>query len=448
MLNKLINLMELECLGILHTNKQGEEYYIMKLIGQGQYSKVYLSLGKDNQQYAIKIFKDSESFRNETSRLSDLIPSKYIVKLYSYGEGILERGYSIYSYKLFNDFNDEDTINYAIFEYLSNGELFNYVLKLKRKFSEDISRKIFYDLIKAVETCHICGITHGDIKLENILLSSNFNIKLIDFGFAKRIDEGLISSLTGTKGYAAPECFTSSVNEYLGVPSDIFSLGVVLFLLVMGFYPFENPNYTDNRYKLIMKKDFNRFWKKCEKIVGESNFKISPEFKNLFEKMVCYQAKERLSINEIKNHPWFYELTRKNNNMNNNSNNNKNELNNSGNNINNSNKSNNNIQNDDNKITNSKGNNINGENNEKKKFNKCGKQFKDSFNKGKNGNNIIINNNKDKEDIKSNNNYSDGSPKILPISSILKYKEIEIKCINELSNRKKEIDSILESVED
>ena len=67
------------------------------------------------------------------------------------------------------------------------------------------------------------------------------------------------------------------------------------------------------------------------------------------------------------------------------------------------------------------------------------------MNKGKNGNNIIINN---KEDIKSNINYSEGSPKILPFPSISKYKEIEIKCIKELSNRKVEIDSILESEKD
>ena len=163
--------MELECLGILHTKKQGEEFYIIKLIGEGQYSKVYLSLGKDDQHYAIKLFKDIESFRNETSRLRDLIPSKHIVKLYSFGEGILERGYSIYSYKLFNHFNGEDTIRYAVFEYLHNGELFNYVLKIQRKFPEDISKKIFYDLIKAVEACHKCGITLGDIQLENMLLS-------------------------------------------------------------------------------------------------------------------------------------------------------------------------------------------------------------------------------------------------------------------------------------
>ena len=429
--------MELECLGILHTKKQGEEFYIMKLIGQGQYSRVYLSLGKDDQHYAIKIYKDIESFRNETSRLSDLIPSKHIVKIFSSGEGVLERGYSIYSYKLFNDFNGDDTIRYAIFEYLHNGELFNYVLKINRKFPEDISRKLFYDLIKGVETCHKCGIIHGDIKLENILLSSNFNIKLIDFGFAKRIDEGLFSSLIGTKFYAAPECFTSSVMEYQGIPSDIFSLGVVLFLLVMGFYPFEKPNCTDNRYKYIMKKDFNGFWKKCEKILGDKNCNISPEFKNLFEKMVCYQAKERLSINEIKNHPWFFELTGKFNNINNNS-----ELNKSGNN---SNYKTNNIQGDDVSINN-KGNNNGDNNSNKKKIIKFSKSLKDSSNKGKNGNSIIINN---KEDIKNNNiTHNEASPKISPLSPNSKYKEIEIKCIAELSNRKLEIDSILDSEED
>ena len=435
--------MELECLGIMHTKKQGEEFYIMKLIGQGQYSRVYLSIGKDDQHYAIKIFKDIESFRNETSLLSELIPSKYIVKLYSYGEGILERGYSIYSYKLFNHFNGDDTIRYAIFEYLSNGELFNYILKIKRKLPEDISKKIFYDIIKAIETCHKCGITHGDIKLENILLSSNFNIKLIDFGFAKRIDEGLLTSLTGTHGYAAPECFTSSLKEYQGVPSDIFSLGIVLFLLVMGFYPFEKPNFTDNRYKFIMKKDFNGFWKKCEKILGENSFPFSDEFKNLFEKMVCYQPKERLSINEIKNHPWFFEITGKNNNHNNNSNtNNKNESNIL---VNNFNFKNNNIQGDENKI-NYKGNNNNGNGNGKKIFNKFNKSLKDSFNKCKNGNNIIINN---KEDIKNSPNHSEGSPKILPLPTpFSKYKELEMKCLAELTERKFEIDSILESEED
>jgi serine/threonine protein kinase len=234
----------------------------------------------------------------------------------------------------------------------------------------------------------------------------------------------------GTKGYAAPECFISSAKEYEGIPSDIFSLGVVLFVLVMGFFPFEKPNCTDDKYKYIMKKDFIGFWKKCEKMLDVPISTFSSEFKNLFEKMVCYKANERLNINEIKNHPWFYELIGKNNNSNSN---NKNDLNNSGNNSNTNLKA-NDILSDD---------NSNGDNNNiKKKFNKFNKSLKDTLNKMKNANEIIMNN---KEDIK---NESSSSKFFFFQPQISKYKELEMKCINELSNRKIEIDSILESEED
>jgi serine/threonine protein kinase len=295
-------------LGILLT-KKGTKLYIMKKIGEGATSLVFLSLDEDNKEYAVKLYKNSESYLNEISRLRTLIPSKYIVKLISYGQGHLERGYSYNSYKLFNHFGAEQ-INYGTFEYLKNGELYNYTLLLKKKFSEDISRKIFFDILKAVETCHKCGISHGDIKLQNILLNSNFNIKLIDFGFARNIKDGLISEITSSRFYNAPEMFCCATKGYDGVIADIFSLGIVLFILVMGFYPFDKPNMTDSRYKLISKKDYHNFWKKCEqKISSISSYTgVSHEFKDLFEKMVCYRPKERITINEIKKHPWIKEL--------------------------------------------------------------------------------------------------------------------------------------------
>ena len=296
------------CLGILLT-KKGTELYILKLIGEGATSFVYLSLDKDHKEYAIKLYKNSQSYSNEISRFRNLAPSKYIVKLISNGQGHLERGYSYNSYKLFNNF-DSDKVYYAIFEYLKNGELNNYIFLLKKKFSEEISRKIFFDLLKAVETCHKSGISHGDIKLQNILFNSNFNIKLIDLGFAKNIEDGLISEITGTRFYNAPEMFCCATKGYDGVMADIFSLGVVLFILVMGFYPFDKPNITDNRYKYISKKDYINFWKKTEqKISSSSSYNgVSHEFKDLFEKMVSYRPKERISISEIKKHPWLKEL--------------------------------------------------------------------------------------------------------------------------------------------
>ena len=296
------------CLGILLT-KKGTELYIIKPIGEGATSIVYLSIDKDKKEYAVKLYKNTESYSNEISRFRNLTQSKYIVKLISSGQGHLERGYSYNSYKLFNHF-DSDKVYYSIFEYLKNGQLHNYIFLLKKKLSEDISRKIFSDLLKAVETCHKCGITHGDIKLQNILFNSNFNIKLIDFGFSKNIKDGLISEITGTRFYNAPEMFSCATKGYDGISADVFSLGVVLFILVMGFYPFDKPNITDSRYKYISKKDYQGFWKKCEQKIN-NNYSlngISHEFKDLFERMVTYRPKERISINEIKKHPWLKDL--------------------------------------------------------------------------------------------------------------------------------------------
>ena len=300
-------------LGILLT-KNSTELYITKHIGEGATSFVYLCKDKYKREYAIKLYKNTESYYNEINKLRNILPSKYIVKLISSGQGHLQRGYSYYSYKLFNHFGT-GTVEYGLFEYLKNGELQNYVFTLKKKFSEEISRKIFYDILKAVETCHESGISHGDIKLQNIMLNTNFIIKLIDFGFAKNIKNGLISEVTGSRFYNAPEMFSCATKGYDGTLADIFSLGVVLFVLVMGFYPFDKPNITDSRFKFIIKKDFTGFWKKCEqkKLFSinnseSNNGSISAEFKDLFEKMICHKPKERISLGEIKKHPWLLEI--------------------------------------------------------------------------------------------------------------------------------------------
>ena len=300
-------------LGILLT-KSGTQLYITKHIGEGATSFVYLAKDQSKNEYALKLYKNSDSYLNEINKIRKILPSKYIVKLISNGQGRLERGYSFYSFKLFNYFNT-GPVEYGLFEYLNNGELQNYVFLLKKKFSEEISRKIFFDILMAVEICHESGITHGDIKLQNIMLNSNFNIKLIDFGFSKNIKDGLISEITGSRFYNAPEMFSCATKGYDGTLSDIFSLGVVLFVLVMGFYPFDKPNITDSRYKFISKNDFAGFWKKCEQKkylmnnINNNIFEVSPEFKDLFEKMICPKPDKRIIISQIKKHPWLQELT-------------------------------------------------------------------------------------------------------------------------------------------
>ena len=298
-------------LGIILT-KNNTKLYLVKHIGEGATSHVYLALDKYKKEYALKLYKNSESYFAEINKIKKIFSSQYIVKLISYGQGFLERGYSYLSYKLFNHFQS-GPVEYGLFEYLKNGELHNYVFLLKKKFSEEIAKKIFYEILLGLETCHESGMSHGDIKLQNILFNSNFGIKLIDLGFAKKIKEGLISEITGSKYYNAPEMFSCATKGYDGVLADIFSLGVVLFVLVMGFYPFDKPNMIDSRYKLIFKKDFDNFWKKCEqkKISSDKCFSgVSKEFKDLFEKMVCPKPKERISLCQIKKHSWLQEIVK------------------------------------------------------------------------------------------------------------------------------------------
>ena len=287
---------------ILH-NKE-EDYYIIKKIGEGATSYVYLSLNnKDNLEYAIKLYTDEQAYDTETLYLNTIIPhNKFIVKLITNGEGFLERGGSLENFEIANYFSNEE-VKFAIFEYLPNGELFNYIKIPEIGFNEEISRKIFSDLLDAVETCHKSGICHCDIKLENILLTEDFKIKLIDFGFSKNINDGLIYENIGTSSYISPEVFQSATKGFDGIKNDIFSMGVILFILIFGFFPFDNATFADNRYKYIINDKFDEFWKLIP--FDEIDVSISNNFKDLFERLVCYDPKGRLSLNEIKMHSWI-----------------------------------------------------------------------------------------------------------------------------------------------
>ena len=276
----------------------GQCYYILEMVGEGATSYVYKGIDPAKKEYAIKIYTNKEAYLKETSILSKLKSNKNIVKLFQHGIGFLERGCSIKTYQITNYFCNEE-INFAAFEYLSNGVLFDYVMLLNRKFSEKIAKKIFLEVLEAVEFLHKNGISHGDIKLENIMLTKNFNSKLIDFGFSSLSENGKIYSISGTKHYASPEVYTSATKGYSGEKNDIFSLGVLLFVLITGVFPFEKPSAVDPTYKLIIKNDYEGFWSK-----NKFNF-CSNEFRDLFFKMIKYLPKDRISLKEIKEHPFL-----------------------------------------------------------------------------------------------------------------------------------------------
>ncbi|XP_061090224.1 serine/threonine-protein kinase SIK1 isoform X2 [Conger conger] len=157
--------------------------------------------------------------------------------------------------------------------------------------SEGEARKKFWQILTAVDYCHRHHIVHRDLKTENLLLDANMNIKLADFGFGNFYNSGEpLSTWCGSPPYAAPEVFEGK--EYEGPQLDIWSLGVVLYVLVCGSLPFDGASLPALRQR-----------------VTEGRFRIpffmSQDCENLIRKMLVVDPAKRISIAQIKQHRWM-----------------------------------------------------------------------------------------------------------------------------------------------
>lgn len=156
---------------------------------------------------------------------------------------------------------------------------------------------MFKQMISAVEHMHSRNIAHRDIKLENILVDSrDMTLKVADFGYASQGTEQL-RSYRGTFTYMAPEIKEGRV--YDGAKADLFSVGVVLFILVRGIFPFKEARKEEYFYNLLCQKNYTEYWSKVE------STHLSEEFRELLQRLLAYDPSERPSIAEIKAHPWM-----------------------------------------------------------------------------------------------------------------------------------------------
>ncbi|MCQ2817159.1 MAG: protein kinase [archaeon] len=290
----------------------GTKYILLHKIGKGLSSHVFLA--KKNIPFcfpsddllAIKVCKkdyNQKLFSEEGIILKKLPNCPYIIKVYESGKALLTKKKK----------DNTRTAAYHVLEYLENGVLFNYIhLKqgVSKGFGEKLGRVIFHQLILAVEVCHKNYIAHKDIKIENILLSSDFQIKLADFGFATEechcnCDNSNKAKFTffGTDGYFPPEVYTSNGSKYIdSFQCDIFALGVFLFYIVFGFKPFIAAKRNDNNYKKIIRRNYEGFWAEWQSKTGE----VSRDFKELFNKLVAANKEERYqTVEEIKFDKWM-----------------------------------------------------------------------------------------------------------------------------------------------
>ncbi|XP_074287041.1 CBL-interacting serine/threonine-protein kinase 25-like [Silene latifolia] len=260
------------------------KYELGKLLGKGNFGKVYKSRHiSTGETVAIKtISKDevkkqgmSEQVKREIS-VMPLVKHPYIVDL--------------------KEVMATKTTIYLVMEYVGGGDLYTKVLH-GGKLEENLARKLFQQLITAVEFCHSRGVCHRDLKLENILLdSSGENLKLADFGLAtlpggdRDKSDTLLYTPCGAFAYMAPEIVKGE--GYDGKKSDIWSCGVILFALIAGYPPFQD----ENRMRMMWKIRVGKY---------EFPSDFPKDIKGLVHKMLMPKPSERITMFEIISTTWF-----------------------------------------------------------------------------------------------------------------------------------------------
>ncbi|THG08193.1 hypothetical protein TEA_014368 [Camellia sinensis var. sinensis] len=249
-------------------------------IGQGNFAKVYYGRNlKSGQSVAIKVIDKEKVLKvgliDQTKReisTMGLVKHPNVVQLY--------------------EVMATKTKIYFIMEYAKGGELFHKVAKGKLK--EDIARKYFQQLICAVDFCHGRGVYHRDLKPENLLLDENGTLKVTDFGLSalaeSKRQDGLLHTTCGTPSYVAPEVICRK--GYDGVKADIWSCGVILFVLLAGYLPFHDSNLMEMYRK-----------------ISKANYKCPNWFPSDVRRLLCRildpNPYTRISIAKIMENPWF-----------------------------------------------------------------------------------------------------------------------------------------------
>ncbi|XP_065357453.1 testis-specific serine/threonine-protein kinase 1 [Calliphora vicina] len=254
-----------------------------KVIGSGNYAKVKIGYSEEyGKRVAIKIISKVKA------------PAEYTHKFLPRE---IEAVKGLHHDNLITFYQSIETSHrvYLIMQLAENGTLLDYV-RDKKYLDEAQSRKLFQQLISAVEYIHSKGVVHRDIKCENLLLDENFNLKLIDFGFARKdtrtSDQQVILSKTfcGSYAYASPEILKGvAYDPFL---SDIWACGVVCYAMIFGRLPYDGSNVN------VLLKRINA------SLVFPKTPSASTECKQLILHILA-PIKMRFSLSQIKEDPWL-----------------------------------------------------------------------------------------------------------------------------------------------
>ncbi|KAI2618179.1 Pkinase-domain-containing protein [Hypoxylon sp. NC1633] len=253
------------------------EYNIVRTLGEGSFGKVKLAVHRSTgQKVALKIIARKRLIsRDMVGRVEreieylQLLRHPHIIKLYT----VIKTPAEII----------------MVLEY-AGGELFDYIVKHGR-LPEDQARKFFQQMICAVEYCHRHKVVHRDLKPENLLLDDNLNVKIADFGLSNIMTDGnFLKTSCGSPNYAAPEVISGKL--YAGPEVDVWSCGVILYVLLVGRLPFDDDHIPS-------------LFSKIQRGVFTVPHWVPADAASLIRKMLQTNPVQRIIIDDIRQDPWF-----------------------------------------------------------------------------------------------------------------------------------------------
>ncbi|KAL7748989.1 Serine/threonine-protein kinase [Sorochytrium milnesiophthora] len=292
------------------TDPQGrkciDRYVLGRTLGQGSMGKVKLATNDRGDKFAVKIIPrvytySSSSTQHDGAKRPGQPPAPATPTPLSKEEEeaaetrVLREASALYLLDHPNIVRFYDAIVspsnfYLFFEWIEGGQLLDYIV-MHGKLREKVARRMAQSLVSAMEYCHEHFIVHRDLKIENILMTKDNDIKLIDFGLSNIYHkDSFLQTFCGSLYFASPELL--SARPYRGPEVDCWSFGVILFVLTCGKVPFDSPSMAVLHAKI-----------KRGEVVYPSH--LSPDLHHLLSRILVVDPQKRATLAEIKMHPWI-----------------------------------------------------------------------------------------------------------------------------------------------